>query len=65
MKRADIEIKKARLYSIHTDVKKVTFSSGEPMDYDKILIATGGICNIPDVPGIKAKQVFTLRSNVD
>lgn len=53
------------MYSIHTDVKKVTFSSGEPMDYDKILIATGGICNIPDVPGIKAKQVFTLRSNVD
>jgi pyruvate/2-oxoglutarate dehydrogenase complex dihydrolipoamide dehydrogenase (E3) component len=66
MKRADIDIIEDRVYSIHTDVKKVTFArKGDPMDYDKILIATGGEPRKPDVKGVKAKNVFVLRSNTD
>ena len=55
MKRADIDVVKKRVYSIHSDVKKVTFTSGDPMDYDKILICSGGSVRKTEVEGKDAK----------
>lgn len=49
LKNADIDIVKDSVYSIHTDKKKVTLNSGEPIDYDKLLIATGGQPNKPKI----------------
>ena len=39
LKNADIDIVKD---SIHTDKKKITLERGQPIDYDKLLIASGG-----------------------
>ena len=65
MKRTDIDIVKDSVYSIHPDKKKIALARGQPMDYDKILIATGGTANKPPIPGLDAKNVHVLRSNVD
>jgi NAD(P)H-nitrite reductase large subunit len=42
LKNADIDIVKDSVYSIHTDKKKITLERGQPIDYDKLLIASGG-----------------------
>jgi apoptosis-inducing factor 3 len=53
------------VYAIHTDKKKITFARGQPMNYDKILIATGGTARKPPIPGIDSKFVYFLRSAKD
>ena len=35
------------------------------MDYDKLVIATGGSARKPPIPGIDSKNVFFLRSAKD
>jgi NAD(P)H-nitrite reductase large subunit len=35
------------------------------MDYDKLVIATGGTARKPPIPGIDSKFVFLLRSAKD
>lgn len=41
-KEADIEVLHDKVYSIHTDKKKLALERGQALDYDKLLIATGG-----------------------
>ena len=65
LKDADIEILRDKVYSIHTDKKKVTLQRGQPLDYDKLLIATGGSPKKPSIPGVDANHVYTLRTNQD
>jgi nitrite reductase (NADH) large subunit len=43
----------------------VTFSQGEDIMYDRLLIATGAIPLIPPIPGIRAKGVCTFRTLAD
>lgn len=62
---ADIDVINDSVYAIHTDKKKVTFNRAQPMDYDKILIATGGTARKPPIPGIDSKHVYFLRSAND
>ena len=38
---------------------------GKAIDYDKILIATGGEARTPPIPGLDAKYVYTLRNHQD
>lgn len=67
MKDFDIDFIKDSLYSIHTDKKTLTFARGQPMQYDKLLLATGGKTKEAKwVKGIKeAKNVFYLRDAKD
>lgn len=41
---------------------KIIFEAGEPLHYNKVLVATGGIPRKMDMPSAKLKNVFVLRS---
>lgn len=50
--------------SVDVKAKKATFSDGQTVEFDNLIIATGGIANRPPFPGAKEgdlKNVFTLR----
>jgi len=51
--------------SVDYNTKKVLLSGGQSVNYDKLLIATGGSPRLPSIPGIKLKNVYTLRSLED
>lgn len=67
-----IELKKAWVEKIDFQKKKVRFSSGEPMEYDKLVIATGSVYNkfgwegqdLQGVQGLVTKQdLIELEEN--
>lgn len=47
---------------VDVDNKKISFESGDPLTYDSLLLATGGIPKRMKVPGSDLKNVFVLRS---
>lgn len=65
MDGADIDVIYDSVYAIHTDKKKVTFAKGQPMDYDKLVVATGGTARKPPIKGIESEHVYFLRSAKD
>ena len=65
LKNNDIDVERKSVYAVHADKKKLTFTRGDPMDYDKLLIATGGYARTPKIKGIDAKNVFNIRNNED
>ena len=60
-----IELKKAWVEKIDFDKKKLRFSSGEPMAYDKLVIATGSVFNKFGWDGEDLKGVQGLVSKQD
>jgi nitrite reductase (NADH) large subunit len=42
--------------------KKILLDTGEKLDYDKLIIATGGTPQSMTIPGVKNKGVHTLRT---
>ena len=60
-----IELKRAWVESINTKAKQLTFSGGETMDYDKLVLATGSKPNKFGWPGQDLKAVQGLYSYQD
>lgn len=50
---------------IDKNKKQVITSNGKTPDYDRLLLATGGISFVPPIPGSGKKGVFTLRTLKD
>ncbi|WGV24121.1 FAD-dependent oxidoreductase [Halotia branconii] len=50
---------------VDTTAKKLTFSNGDSLSYDALLVATGGKPRQLDVPGADLRNIFTLRSFED
>ncbi len=50
---------------IDKEKKQIITVNGESLDYDRLLIATGGISFVPPIPGSDKKGVFTLRTIKD
>jgi len=66
LKNFDIDIKQAKIYSVHADTKQICFDRGDPMEYDKLLLATGGNARTPSwIKGIDAKNVYNIRNHND
>lgn len=66
MDRADIEYKlKKVVYNVNPNEKKVICADGTKIHYDKLCVATGSTVNKPDVKGIKAKNIYFLRTADD
>ena len=51
-----------RAEKIHEKEKKVMLDSGEEIDYDRLLIATGGSSKMPPIKGADKKGVFMMRT---
>jgi NADPH-dependent 2,4-dienoyl-CoA reductase/sulfur reductase-like enzyme/nitrite reductase/ring-hydroxylating ferredoxin subunit len=50
---------------VDANTKTITFDSGETMDYDALLVATGGAPVRLNIPGSELKNVCVLRSFAD
>jgi nitrite reductase (NADH) large subunit len=50
---------------IDKDKKQVITSNGGKLEYDKLLVSTGGTSFMPAIPGADKKGVFTLRTLKD
>lgn len=64
-KKNRIELKKAWVEAIDFNKKKLRFSSGEPLEYDKLVIATGSVYNKFGWEGEELKGVQGLVSKQD
>jgi len=49
-----------KVTSVDFDSKKIILETGEEIEYDKLLIATGGKPFIPNIPGTDKQNVFTF-----
>ena len=56
---------KKEVSRVEPHAKKITFESGETMDYDALLVATGGAPVRLNIPGSDLKNVCLLRSFAD
>ncbi|MGM9553075.1 MAG: FAD-dependent oxidoreductase [Faecousia sp.] len=50
---------------IDAAAKTVRFASGETVTYDKLVIATGAVPFVPNIPGTGLRGVFTMRTPDD
>ena len=50
---------------IDAAAKTVCFANGETVGYDKLIVATGAVPFVPDVPGTSLPGVFTMRTPDD
>ena len=53
------------LCAIDAKTKTLTFDSGSPEQYDRLLLATGSHCFYPPVPGMDLDGVMSLREYAD
>ena len=51
--------------AVDASAKTVSFANGEVVSYDKLVIATGAVPFVPDVPGVTLPGVFTMRTPDD
>lgn len=65
-KNYDIDINlNSEAISINQKEKKVKLNNGKEIEYDKLLLATGGDPLVPKIKGKDAEHVFTLRTFTD
>jgi len=65
-KEHDIDlVLKKEVTRVDARTKTITFESGETMDYDALLVATGGAPVRLNIPGADLKNVCVLRSFAD
>lgn len=59
-------LKGKTVININTNKKQVVFGDGSPINYDKLLIATGASASIPPIKNLrKSRGVFTLKNIED
>ena len=51
-----------RVREILPEAHQIKLADGEKLDYDRLLLATGGRAFVPPVKGVDAEGVFVLRS---
>jgi NADPH-dependent 2,4-dienoyl-CoA reductase/sulfur reductase-like enzyme/nitrite reductase/ring-hydroxylating ferredoxin subunit len=55
----------SKVKKVNVETNEVTLADDSSLTYDKLLLATGGYCKRPIIPGIDLKGVHTLRSAHD
>jgi len=63
--KASIDLITDTVDGLDTDKKTVKLREGDPVKYDKLLIATGGKQKVPPIMALTSVGVHFLRSNVD
>ncbi|MHA1715107.1 MAG: NAD(P)/FAD-dependent oxidoreductase [Promethearchaeota archaeon] len=65
-KKHDVNLKIGhKAEKLNVDKKEIELSSGELINYDKLLIATGGSPFVPPIEGIDTDGVFTFTTRQD
>jgi NADPH-dependent 2,4-dienoyl-CoA reductase/sulfur reductase-like enzyme/nitrite reductase/ring-hydroxylating ferredoxin subunit len=54
-----------RVIEVNIPTNLILMENQQDINYDKLLIVTGGIPRIPEIPGIDLNNIFTLRSYDD
>lgn len=57
-----IEVLPGRVKSLKAGKKELQLESGENIEFDRLLIATGGVPRTLDMPGSDLENIFVLRS---
>jgi nitrite reductase/ring-hydroxylating ferredoxin subunit len=66
LKEYDIDVRNERsLINVDNQGKSIKLEDGSEISYDKLLIASGGSPFLPNIPGIKNENVFSLRTYDD
>ncbi len=52
----------SRVKSVNTEAKELMLVSGERVDYDKLLLATGGSPLAPNIPGVQGSGVYNFTT---
>ncbi|HEX2943281.1 MAG TPA: FAD-dependent oxidoreductase, partial [Rhodopila sp.] len=60
-----IERRTAEVIRLDARARRITCADGTVVDYDKALLATGGIPRRPDLPGVELRNAFLLRTRED
>jgi nitrite reductase (NADH) large subunit len=55
----------SKVTSIQPKAHTITIAAGEPLVFDRLLLATGSSCFIPPIPGAALPGVFVLRTLQD
>ncbi|WP_434602444.1 FAD-dependent oxidoreductase [Pseudomonas sp. Z4-7] len=63
--RQRIERRNGEVAGLDISARQIHLADGQRLDYDALLIATGGVPRTPDMPGLDLPNVFTLRSLAD
>jgi 3-phenylpropionate/trans-cinnamate dioxygenase ferredoxin reductase component len=58
----DIEILRTHVAEVDADARSVVLESGEELEFQKLLIATGGVNRRPDIPGATLAGIHQLRT---
>jgi len=58
-----VEFVNAEVTSVEFESKKVNLKSGESIEYEKLVLATGSLPIIPKIEGINQEGVFTVKKD--
>jgi 3-phenylpropionate/trans-cinnamate dioxygenase ferredoxin reductase subunit len=58
----DVELLRSRVAAVDADARSVVLDSGEELEFQKLLIATGGINRRLDIPGAELVGIHQLRT---
>lgn len=62
---AGVKVIRGRVASLDSARRLVGIEGGEPLGYDRLLIATGSSPRVPDIPGVSGRNVHYLRTLED
>ena len=65
LSKNDIKLVKGEAISIDRKQKIVQLKSGESLNYEKLVLATGALPIIPAIPGANLNNVFSIKKDVD
>ena len=65
LEKNDIELITDEAIDVDRKQKIVSFKNNEPIQYDKMVFATGSAPLVPPIPGIKKENVFSVKKEFD
>lgn len=65
LEQNDIELITDEAIDVDRENKIVSFKESEPIQYDKMVFATGSVPLVPPIPGIEKKNVFSVKKEFD
>jgi len=65
LEKNDIELITDEAIDVDREKKIVSFKESEPIEYEKMIFATGSVPLVPSIPGIGKENVFSVKKEFD